>query len=306
MRSMERSVALVFGPLAWGFFIAVGACDDKPQATSPPVTQAPRPGGHPWLTDLVHAQAEAVRLRRPILVRLGAEWCPWCRKLDAEFARPEVQHVLGSWTLVAVDVDRDHAAAESLGAASIPALRVMTPAGRLVASREGFLSAGELIAWLGKHQAGAADLPLSELADSGAPGAVGVVRLVRQLDQTDALLREAAALAGFALALLGEAEGLKPLLSYRRTHPGPDEAWNQRAYQAIAQVDDDSQVPVLEQIYAKARSDNASSAHTQRFNIKDLYWTIRVMDGPNARRLRQRIRREVGMPFLRGEQSPAM
>ncbi len=47
---------------------------------------------------------------------------------------------------------------------------------------------------------------------------------------------ETAALAGFALALLGEAEGLKPLLSYRRTQPGTDHAWNQRAYQAIAEL----------------------------------------------------------------------
>ncbi len=117
---------------------------------------------------------------------------------------------------------------------------------------------------------------------------------------------DTAALAGFGLALLGEAEGLKPLLSYWRKQPGNDQAWNQRAYQAIAQLDDDSQVPVLEQIYAKARSASGSSAYNQRIDIKDFYWTIRVMDGPNARRLRQRIRRDVGMPFLRGEQSQAM
>ena len=73
-------------------------------------------------------------------------------------------------------------------------------------------------------------------------------------------------------------------------------------YQAIAEVGDDSQVSVLEQIYASAQTAGAAPG-SDRSIVKELYWTIRGMEGANARRLRKRIRDEVGMPFLRGETS---
>ena len=71
-------------------------------------------------------------------------------------------------------------------------IRAISPAGRTVASREGFLPAPELIDWLSKNQGQAAEPLPPELAESGVPSAVAVVRLVRQLDRSDALLREAA------------------------------------------------------------------------------------------------------------------
>jgi len=115
---------------------------------------------------------------------------------------------------------------------------------------------------------------------------------------------ELAALAGFGLALLGEAEGLEPLLDYWRKQPANHQTWDKRVYQAVAQLGDDSQVPALEKIYSGLRS-ATTTAYMDTTTIKDLYWTIRGMDGPNARRLRQRIRSEVGMPYLRGEGSEA-
>jgi hypothetical protein len=115
---------------------------------------------------------------------------------------------------------------------------------------------------------------------------------------------ELAALAGYSLSLLAEPAGLEPLLSYWRSEPAGAERWDKRVYQAVAQLDDDAQVAVLEKIYAGARS-GSSSTYRDTSIIKDLYWTIRGMDGPNARRLRTRIRGEVGMPFLRGEESEA-
>ena len=192
MKPIDRSVALGLAILAWVASSAVRADDGKPGAEQPKAAPTAGTGQRPWLSDLARGRAEAIRLRRPILVRLGAEWCPWCRKLDAEFARPEVQDALASWTLVAIDVDKDRDSAERLGAASIPALRAISPAGRTVATREGFLSAAELIDWLSKNQGEAAELPPPELTESDVPGAIAVVRLVRQLGRPDALLREAA------------------------------------------------------------------------------------------------------------------
>ncbi|MFI5456338.1 MAG: HEAT repeat domain-containing protein [Isosphaerales bacterium] len=167
------------------------ADDVKPDTASPP-TATHGQDRRPWLTDLAQGRAQAIRLRRPILVRVGAEWCPWCRKLDVEFARPEVQNALARWTLVELDADKAQAEVGSLAVGPIPALRVLTPAGRVLASRDGSLPARELIAWLEQNHEKAAEQPPAELTDSGAPSAVAVIRLVRQLDQSDALLREAA------------------------------------------------------------------------------------------------------------------
>jgi HEAT repeat protein/thiol-disulfide isomerase/thioredoxin len=192
MISPARSVVLALTAFAWVTSASVRGDDGKPGAAVPAAGEVARPAERAWLTSLADGRAEAIRLRRPILVRVGAEWCPWCRKLEAELARPEAQAILENWTLVALDADKDRRAAESLGTGSIPALRVMTPAGQVVASHDGYLSTAQLKAWLEDQKELAADLPPGELSESGAPSAVAVVRLVRLLDQSDALLREAA------------------------------------------------------------------------------------------------------------------
>jgi hypothetical protein len=111
---------------------------------------------------------------------------------------------------------------------------------------------------------------------------------------------ETVALAGYALALLEDPEGLKPLLDYAIKHPSKADSWDRMAYQAISQAGDDSQVALIERIYTRIHADSATRYGSSE-GVRDFYWTIRGMDGPNARKLRQKIRREVGMPFLRGE-----
>ncbi len=145
-----------------------------------------------WLTDIAKGRSDAVRNRKPILVRVGAEWCPWCRKLDQEIAVPEVQTALGEWTLVALDADKSTTEIQALGVGSIPALRILSPLGRVVSSHDGFLNAKELVAWLEENREKAADVPVDELSDTKVPTELVVVRLIRQLDQQDALLREIA------------------------------------------------------------------------------------------------------------------
>jgi HEAT repeat protein/thiol-disulfide isomerase/thioredoxin len=193
MRPFDRAALLVMALLAGASSIASAAGDDNPAATSgaqeaKSVTAVARP----WLTDLAAARAQAHAQQRPILVRLGAEWCPWCRKLEAELAKQESQKALEGWTLVSLDVDKSPHDAQSLGVGSIPALRLMTPGGKVVASRDGFIPSQELIAWIEENRPKAGESPPAELTESGVPGAVAVVRLARQLDQSDALVREVA------------------------------------------------------------------------------------------------------------------
>jgi hypothetical protein len=56
-------------------------------------------------------------------------------------------------------------------------------------------------------------------------------------------------------------------------------------------VGDDQLTPMLAEIYPRLKNDDAQ--------IREFYWTIRVMDGEQVLKLRSDIRREVGMDRLR-------
>ncbi len=148
----------------------------------------------PWLKGLAAGREEATRLNRPILVRVGAEWCSWCRQEDREIAKGEVQDELRRWTLVSLDADRDEKEVQGLGVGPIPAFRVLTPDGRVVADREGYLPSKELTGWLGSNFDKATVTALDVLTETGEPSGVALVRLVRLFDRPEAVTREAVVL----------------------------------------------------------------------------------------------------------------
>jgi hypothetical protein len=110
------------------------------------------------------------------------------------------------------------------------------------------------------------------------------------------LLRDAnprmAAQAGYLLALMKESDGLEPLVRYWRDHARTDDTWMRLVYRAIAALEDDGKVSILEEIYGLLRRE-------EQANLRDFYWTIRPMEGPNALRLRKQMRNDVGMENLR-------
>jgi hypothetical protein len=99
--------------------------------------------------------------------------------------------------------------------------------------------------------------------------------------------------AGYFLVLLEEPEGLEPLLAHWRKN-GADGQWAKLVYQAVAFADDDRRVGVLEALYARRASN--------QLDVGDLYWTMRPMEGPRAKALRARIRKEVGVEALNQRQ----
>jgi hypothetical protein len=98
--------------------------------------------------------------------------------------------------------------------------------------------------------------------------------------------------AAYLLALLNDGEKIDRLIDEWRRHP-EDDNLQRLVYRAVAVLDDASRVPVLVTIYELLHK---SQENTQ---IKELYWTIRTMSGPDALALRKRIRDEVGMDQLR-------
>ncbi len=115
------------------------------------------------------------------------------------------------------------------------------------------------------------------------------------LDQGDPAL---AAQAGYLLVLLGDASGLEPLLRQWRALDTPAEelalprdpdSLRRLVYRAIAALDDSSRIDVLREIYGTL----------DEYEVRDFYWTIRVMTGPEMLQFRKEIRDEVGMEQLR-------
>lgn len=136
---------------------------------------------------------------KPILVRVGAEWCGWCKKLDVEIAAAATQKELARWTLVYIDADHTVDDLDALSVGPIPALRVLTPTGRVVASQDGYMTASALTTWLAAQHEQAAVAAPDELKNDVEPTPELLAKLLRQFENRDPLLREAAIrrLAGY-------------------------------------------------------------------------------------------------------------
>lgn len=145
-----------------------------------------------WLPGLEQGQAEARRQNRALLVRAGATWCGWCRKLEEELTKPATQKALSNYVLVYLDIDDSPREVESLGIEAVPALRVLTPTGRVSASQDGYLAGDKLADWLGKQHAKAtAALPAILLTEE-VPDEKKAQELVDHLCDREPLFREAA------------------------------------------------------------------------------------------------------------------
>ncbi|MEP0843471.1 MAG: thioredoxin family protein, partial [Phycisphaerae bacterium] len=165
--------------------------------TVPPAAGLNRPVT--WTTGLQAGLEQAGKTSKPVLVRVGADWCGWCRKLDAEIRNPAVQSELARWTPVYLDADRASGDLDTLSVGPIPALRILTPGGRVVAGQDGYLSADALVRWLKAQYDQAAVMAPIELQSDQPPTPESLVKLIAQFENRDPVLREAAIrrLAGY-------------------------------------------------------------------------------------------------------------
>jgi HEAT repeat protein len=168
------------------------------RAAPPPVknTPATKPAAAEgsataWLTDYNAALREAREMGRPVLLYAGADWCGPCRKLREELKRPEVRPKLAAWTCLYLDVDKQPTAA-GMEFSAIPAVRLLTSSGRLVASQDGYVTGEEFARWLDDNRAKAQSPLDADLAASEPPEGAVLDRLVAALADPDAAVRESA------------------------------------------------------------------------------------------------------------------
>jgi thiol:disulfide interchange protein DsbD len=99
-----------------------------------------------WHSDEAAAIAEARAANRPLLVDFAASWCLPCKEFEVKvFARPEVAQVMRGYTLLRVDAsneaDDPHVGEikRKYGADTLPAIRVVSTAGAILARADTFL-----------------------------------------------------------------------------------------------------------------------------------------------------------------------
>ena len=97
--------------------------------------------------------------------------------------------------------------------------------------------------------------------------------------------------ASYLLVLAGDRSGMEPLVAAARSHALAS-PWDKLVYRAIAFTNDSSRVPVLAEIYK-------ATLASRRYEVREMYWTIRSMTGPAVLKLRAEIRAEYGMNNLR-------
>ena len=71
-------------------------------------TQVVHAGGIKWQTDFRKAAAEAARLKKPMLIEVGASWCGYCKKMHRETFTDKkvITQINGCFVLVSLDADR--------------------------------------------------------------------------------------------------------------------------------------------------------------------------------------------------------
>ena len=117
---------------------------------------------------------------------------PWCKELDAEIAKPEMQAALADWTLVYLDIDQNEADVRKLGIGPIPALRMFSSEGLLVGSHDGYLPAERFVALLADSKTAAHAVVDEAIFTEDVLNAADVPKLIEHFRSPRPAVRDAA------------------------------------------------------------------------------------------------------------------
>jgi YHS domain-containing protein/thiol-disulfide isomerase/thioredoxin len=93
-----------------------------------------------WNRDFKTAEAEAKRLKRPLVIHFGAKWCTYCVQMENDLlTTPPMLKLLDSgFIAVKVDIDKNPALKERFKIDSLPADLIVSPDGKVLAQTKGY------------------------------------------------------------------------------------------------------------------------------------------------------------------------
>jgi thioredoxin:protein disulfide reductase len=113
-----------------------------------------------WLRSEPEALTSARAVNRPVVIDFSADWCLPCRELEVKvFAHPDVARAFQDFTLLKIDLSReaeDEALGllrEKYGVETLPAVRVVSPAGKVTAGINQLVEVPEFLEMLEKGRA---------------------------------------------------------------------------------------------------------------------------------------------------------
>jgi thioredoxin:protein disulfide reductase len=113
-----------------------------------------------WNRSEAAAVATALAEGKPLVIDFMADWCVPCRELEVQvFSNPQVASELSKFTLLKVDLsneDQDEGLTrlrEKYGVATLPAVRVVTPAGKVTAGINSLVTVPEFLDVLSRGHA---------------------------------------------------------------------------------------------------------------------------------------------------------
>ncbi len=116
-----------------------------------------------WKGNYREALQESAFRRLPILVVIGARWCKYCRKMQAEtFCNPAVAaRIADHFVPLLIDADQQGELVEKFKVSALPTVMVITPERMIVARYSGFQSASRLNQHLARYTNTMANPPSS-------------------------------------------------------------------------------------------------------------------------------------------------
>lgn len=96
-----------------------------------------------WRTDYDAAREEAAAKKLPLVLEITADYCTWCRKLEATTLRDPAIVAAVNKGFIAVKVHREQQGwlTEALGITGYPTMLLAAPTGRIALWQEGYVDA---------------------------------------------------------------------------------------------------------------------------------------------------------------------
>ena len=105
--------------------------------------------GIPWSTDYSASIEKAKAEGKPVLIDFTAEWCGWCKRLDAEvYADASAANALKDFVCVKIDVDQQPNVALAYNVQSMPRTVAINTFGEVVGDQTGYMPLGTFLEFI--------------------------------------------------------------------------------------------------------------------------------------------------------------